>query len=67
LAAQQGYSYAQYHLGNCFYKGQGVDKNEKTAVWWFGKAAEQGQPDAIKMVNRIKEKRGEIHGSGKHT
>lgn len=42
LAAMNGDAQAQYNLGNCFYKGQGVMKDEKQAVHWYRSAAEQG-------------------------
>ena len=33
---------AQNNLGVCYYNGQGVSKNYEQAVYWFRKAAEQG-------------------------
>lgn len=32
----------QYHLGNMYYHGQGVEKNYKEALNWWSKSAEQG-------------------------
>ena len=46
LAANEGYAEAQYCLGNCFYYGRGVEKNEVEAVKWYKKAAEQGHASA---------------------
>jgi TPR repeat protein len=33
---------AQYNLGSMIYSGQGTPKDDKQAVYWFTKAAEQG-------------------------
>ena len=41
-AAEQGYAPAQYNLGVCYAKGQGVAQNYAEAVKWYSKAAEQG-------------------------
>ena len=41
-AAKLGNASAQYNLGNCYYNGEGVDKDYKQAVFWYTKAAEQG-------------------------
>ncbi len=46
LAANEGYAEAQYCLGNCFYYGRGVEKNEVEAVKWYKKAAEQRHASA---------------------
>jgi TPR repeat protein len=40
-AAEQNYTQAQYNLGVCYARGQGVAKDEAEAVKWFRKAAEQ--------------------------
>ncbi|KAI9318893.1 hypothetical protein DFJ73DRAFT_338168 [Zopfochytrium polystomum] len=37
---------AQNALGNCFYKGIGVERNYEEAVMWYKKAADQGAPYA---------------------
>ena len=31
-----------YNLGNCYYAGRGVQKNQTTAAYWYEKAATQG-------------------------
>ncbi|WP_217646309.1 dynamin family protein, partial [Azotobacter beijerinckii] len=41
-AAEQGHTDAQFHLGKCYYFGQGVTEDESNAVAWFRKTAEQG-------------------------
>ena len=40
-AANAGYPDAQNAVGECFYKGIGVEKDDKAAMAWFIKAAEQ--------------------------
>ena len=45
-AAEQGYAYAQYNLGDFFYTGNGVTKDYDEAVKWWRKAAEQGYAPA---------------------
>lgn len=51
-ASNQGYAEAQYNLGVCYYKGEGVVKDIKKAVYWYEKAAAQGVDDAKKGVVR---------------
>ena len=41
-AAKYGCKESQRELGNCFRKGDGVDKNLDRACFWYEKAAEQG-------------------------
>ena len=41
------YLAAQIYLGNFYYDGEGVPKDETEAVKWYRKAADQGNPDAI--------------------
>ena len=52
-AAKVGHAGAQYQLGMMFYTGNRVGKNEDTAVNYFRKAAEQGHPEAKKMLETI--------------
>ena len=40
------YATAQYCLGCSYEKGEGVDKDGKKALYWYGKAARQGDADA---------------------
>jgi TPR repeat protein len=42
LAADQGYPLAQQLLGQLYENGIGVEKDEKEAVKWYRKAANQG-------------------------
>jgi TPR repeat protein len=41
---------AQCNLGFCYAYGEGVPKNEKEAVKWWTKAAEQGDALAKKAL-----------------
>lgn len=44
--AEQGDAVAQYNLALSYYDGERVAKDEKQAIDWFKKAAEQGHDDA---------------------
>lgn len=41
---------AQYNLGMCYLNGEGVTKDKEQAVYWYTKAAEQGNVDAQKKL-----------------
>jgi TPR repeat protein len=41
-AAERGDAVAQYSLGFCYHKGEGMAKDDVEAVKWYRKAAEQG-------------------------
>lgn len=45
-AAMQGIAAAQYSLGKCYEKGEGVPKKRADAIRWYRKAAEQGHAQA---------------------
>ena len=45
-AAEQGRTDAQFNLGYCYDKGQGVSQDYTEAVKWYRKAAEQGNASA---------------------
>ena len=45
-AAEQGDAEAQYNLGVCYEKGEGVPQNYEEAAKWYMKAAEQGHANA---------------------
>ena len=45
-AANKGDNKARNDLGNCYYGGKGVEKDELEAVRWFWDAAVQGDADA---------------------
>ncbi|MCB5248471.1 MAG: tetratricopeptide repeat protein, partial [Candidatus Cloacimonadales bacterium] len=44
--AENGDMEAQYILGLSYYRGEGVEKNSKQAVYWYEKAANLGDADA---------------------
>ena len=44
--AEAGDPYAQFNLGNAYYKGNGVPQDYKEAVKWYTKSANQGVADA---------------------
>jgi len=45
-AADQGYAEAQLNLGDCYHRGNGVEKDEAEAIKWYRKAADQGNAGA---------------------
>ena len=45
-AAELGYGLAQCNLGILYEEGRGVLKDERAAAYWYGRAAEQGIPEA---------------------
>ena len=47
-AAEQGNSFGQNNLGDMYEYGKGVEKDCKKALYWYGKAAKQGHPRAIR-------------------
>ena len=51
-AAEQGDAQAQFNLGNCYAKGEGVNKNLKEAAYWYRKAAEQDLAEAQFTLGR---------------
>jgi TPR repeat protein len=53
LAAKQGNDDAQYNLGVLYKDGRGVDQDEGLAVFWFTKAAEQGNVQAKTFLAQL--------------
>lgn len=53
MAAEQGYARAQYKLGLCYEKGEGVKKNRQKAKEWYFKAAAQGMKEAEKALKNL--------------
>ena len=45
-AAENGQKEAQFNLGQMYLKGRGVKQDDRQAVKWFRKAADQGHPKA---------------------
>ncbi len=46
-AAAQGHAGAQYYLGRCYDRSEGVPADPETAVYWYKKAADSGYADAL--------------------
>ena len=51
--ANQGYAEAQNNLGNLYHGGKGVDNDLAQAFKWWGLAAIQGQPEAVKSLRSL--------------
>ena len=54
--AEKGQADAQYAIGYMYYYGQGVLEDRKKAYLWICRAADAGQPDAIKALQLIRKK-----------
>src|SRR5690606_10356102 len=54
-AAKAGDAWAQYHLGECYLEGEGVPRNQRTAMNWFEAAAEQGLEEAEQAMMELEE------------
>jgi len=52
IAAEKGHKKAQYRMGRCYDKGNGVAEDDKQAFAWYMKSAEQGFPKAIYEVGK---------------
>lgn len=48
----------QYEIGRCYLQGDGVEPDGAQAEFWLQKAADQGQPDAIALLNVPREDAG---------
>jgi hypothetical protein len=46
LSANDGFAGAQNNLGDLYETGEGVQKNDKVASYWYARAAERGEPTA---------------------
>lgn len=53
-AAQQGYSIAQVSVAALYQLGVGTPKNLNMALYWYDKAAAQGEPGAADAAQRLK-------------
>ena len=49
-AAEQGSSWGQYLVAECYGSGLGVRKSLRKAVEWYKKAAEQGDEDSMYLL-----------------
>lgn len=48
--ANDNNAYAQLRLGSLYYYGQGIQEDEKLAVYWWKKAAAQGNAEAMFQI-----------------
>lgn len=55
-AYDDGYAPAALHIGEFYYFGYGIKQDRDTAYLWFLKAAEDGNPDAIAIVDLLKDR-----------
>ncbi len=53
LAAEQGYSLAQFALSDCFYHGRGATRDTTEALRWCRLSAEQGHENAQKELQKV--------------
>ena len=60
-SAEAGYVMAQFALGECYEKGQGVKKDKEKAREWYARAAEQGHLQAQAKLGK-KVKKNKIFG-----
>lgn len=51
-AANKGHKKAQYWLGHCYDKGEGVEENDELAVQWYTKAAAQNHAKSQYQLGR---------------
>ena len=61
-AAEKGYPLAQRNLGYMYENGCGVEKNVKTAIIWYQKASDQGDPEASSALTRLRNHQGSTTG-----
>ena len=56
ISAENGFEIAQYLLGKCYETGIGVDEVDMgKAMYWYRKAAEQGEEKAIEKLKELGE------------
>lgn len=51
--ASAGYAHAQFCVAEYYYMGHGIQGNEKMALSWYTKAAEQNYPPAQRELGRL--------------
>ena len=52
-AANSCEPWAMFYIGNCYRRGDGVDKNIDEAIHWYKKAAEYGDEDAPNVLKEL--------------
>lgn len=63
LAAEDGSALAQHNLATMYKNGQGVQTDIGRAIFWFEKAAEQGDVDALFNLALICDERDDLDQS----
>ncbi|MCD7884704.1 MAG: sel1 repeat family protein [Lachnospiraceae bacterium] len=53
MAGRKGNANAQFFMGICYLEGNGVTKDEKVAVVWLRKAADQGDKAAKELLDKL--------------
>ena len=56
-AAEQGHAGAQFSLGILYSRGLGVKQSDEEATKWIIKAAEQGHPNAVEIINQVRNRK----------
>lgn len=51
-AANAGLAAAQNNLGSMYYEGEGVEKNDSLAIYWYRRSAEQGVNMAVDNLRK---------------
>lgn len=54
IEAEQNNARTQYSLGVMYDNGEGVEQNYGKAFEWYTKAADQGDENAIEVLERLK-------------
>lgn len=49
----QGDPNAQYHLGVCYYKGDGCNKEIERAIYWWREAAKRGNEESKEILDQL--------------
>jgi len=52
-SAEANYHWAEWDLANAYWKGIGVPVDEKQLAYWAQRAADHGNPNAIKLLKEI--------------
>lgn len=52
-AAKDDFSPAQVAVGICYVEGIGVERNKNEAIYWYKRAADQGNEEAVKYLEDI--------------
>lgn len=52
-AADQGFEWSYYRLGNCYHSGFGVEIDDSEAIKWLKKAADAGIEEAKESLDAL--------------